>query len=201
MDTPILIFARRITNLTDARYYAAREASFLGFNLEPGTDGFLDPVYMQAMREWVEGPAIIGEYHSPTPAEHLNEAVIFYQLDGLLIPYSDALPLIQADQIWVKMPVDSPDLAQLISNNSSYVAGWVLELPEHESSWLPYTELLQPICRQHTIVLQYDGDTQEVTSVVQHIEPAGLALRGGEEEQVGVKSFDDVESIFEELGL
>ena len=32
------IFARRITNLTDARYFAAKEAAYLGFMMEPGVE-------------------------------------------------------------------------------------------------------------------------------------------------------------------
>ena len=35
----MLIKASRITNLTDARYFAAKEVDFLGFNLEEGTEG------------------------------------------------------------------------------------------------------------------------------------------------------------------
>ena len=87
----MLIKASRITNLTDARYFAARDAAFLGFILEPGADGYLDPVFMQAMREWVEGPKIIGEFNEATPPVHIAEAADFYHLDGVLAPFSEEI--------------------------------------------------------------------------------------------------------------
>ena len=58
----MLIKASRLTNLTDARYFAAKDVQFLGFNLEAGTPGHLDPMYMRAIREWVQGPVILGEF-------------------------------------------------------------------------------------------------------------------------------------------
>lgn len=193
------IFARRITNLTDARYFAAKDAAYLTFILEPSAEGFLDPVYMQAMREWVEGPAIIGEYPSPTPADNINEAVAFYKLDGVLLPLSDDLPLIQAENIWIRVPVDTPDLEKILSVNNQYATGWILELPAGSTSWLPLAATIQPLCAQYAVVLQYDGAPDEIEAVMSSIGPAGLGLRGGEEEQVGVKSFDDIEAVFDYL--
>ena len=200
IPTTPFIFARRITNLTDARYFAAKEAAYLGFMMEPGVEGYLDPIYMQAMREWVEGPAIIGEYHSPAPADNINEAIAFYGLDGVLLPFSNILPLIQSQNVWAKVSVDTPDLANIMAQNNQYVSGWVLELPADNLSWLPLAEKIQPICAQYSIVLQYDGASEEITEVMSAINPAGFGLRGGEEELVGVKSFDEVDAVFDLLG-
>jgi phosphoribosylanthranilate isomerase len=75
-----LIKASRVAHLTDARYFAAKEVDYLGFNLEAGTEGYLDPMYMKAIREWVEGPKIVGEF-SHTPIRVVLEASAFYGLD------------------------------------------------------------------------------------------------------------------------
>ena len=47
----MLLKATAVMNLTDARYFAAKEVDYLGFNLEEGTEGYLDPMYMKAIRE------------------------------------------------------------------------------------------------------------------------------------------------------
>ena len=83
----MIIKASTITNLTDARYFAAQEVDYLGFNLEPDTPGFLDPIYMKAMREWVQGPKIVGEFAN-MPLAHIQEAAQFYGLDAVQIPLS-----------------------------------------------------------------------------------------------------------------
>jgi hypothetical protein len=36
--------------------------------------------------------------------------------------------------------------------------------------------------------------------LLQSLQPAGISLVGGEEERVGVKSFDEIEAIFDVLG-
>jgi phosphoribosylanthranilate isomerase len=56
----MLIKASRVTNLTDARYFAARGASYIGFNLEEGTEDYLDPIYMKAIKEWLRRTANSG---------------------------------------------------------------------------------------------------------------------------------------------
>ncbi len=87
----MLLYASSITNLTDARYFAAREVDFLGFNFEAGTPGYLDPMYMKAMREWVEGPRIAGEF-SRAAAAVVREAAEFYGLDAVLLRGRAYLP-------------------------------------------------------------------------------------------------------------
>ena len=49
-----------ITNLTDARYFSAWEVEWLGFNLSQGEENAISPLQVAAMREWVEGPKIVG---------------------------------------------------------------------------------------------------------------------------------------------
>ncbi|MBP6828235.1 MAG: N-(5'-phosphoribosyl)anthranilate isomerase, partial [Saprospiraceae bacterium] len=83
----MLIKASRITNLTDARYFAAKEVDFLGFNLEEGTEDYLDPIYMKAIREWVEGPQIVGEF-SAGSADVVREYASFFGLDAVQIQAS-----------------------------------------------------------------------------------------------------------------
>lgn len=80
----MLIKASRVTNLTDARYFAARNASYIGFNLEEGTEDYLDPIYMKAIREWLEGPRMVGEFGSVSPAV-AAEAASFLGLDAIQI--------------------------------------------------------------------------------------------------------------------
>ena len=56
------IKASQITNLTDARYFAAWGVEWLGFGLESGQDYFVTTAQMAAIKEWVEGPKMVGEF-------------------------------------------------------------------------------------------------------------------------------------------
>ena len=99
----MLIKASAITNLTDARYFAAQEVHFLGFNLEEGTPGYLDPMYMKAIREWVQGPKITGEFDRTTAAV-VREAAAFYGLDTVQVTRTDDLALLEGLEVILAIP-------------------------------------------------------------------------------------------------
>lgn len=76
----MLVKASSVTNLTDARYFAAKEVNYLGFNLEEGSPGYLEPASMKAIREWIAGPHIVGEFEN-AGIDHVLAAIEFYNLD------------------------------------------------------------------------------------------------------------------------
>ena len=54
------IKASNISNLTDARYYAAWYVDWLGFDLR-ASENTLSLAEVKAIKEWIEGPVIVGE--------------------------------------------------------------------------------------------------------------------------------------------
>jgi phosphoribosylanthranilate isomerase len=180
----MLLMARRIANLTDARYFAAKEVHYLAFNLTPGTPGYLDPVYMQAMREWIQGPKILGEFGADTSIHFIREAATFYKLDGVILPNNIELPVWDNIEVWVSIGAN-----YLPEQPSSEVSGYIIEWPINAVSdeW-----------RERSIV-QYEGALEQLATFLDEGAWLGLSMAGGAEEQVGVKSFDDIETIFEYL--
>lgn len=199
------IKASRITNLTDARYFAAKEVDFLGFNLEEGTEGYLDPMYMKAIREWVEGPKIVGEFSRAT-LPYIREAAVFFGLDAVQVTAGYAPQLAQLEGLVVILEVDS----ELLNNPSffreaaPFVSHFVVKLNLErllsENASAGPVALLKNICAEHPVLLQTDVTAAQLPGLLESLQPVGLSLVGGEEEQVGVKSFDEIEAIFEALG-
>ncbi|MCC7506747.1 MAG: hypothetical protein IT259_15695 [Saprospiraceae bacterium] len=197
----MLLFASTITNLTDARYFAAREVDFLGFNLEAGTPGYLDPIYMKAMREWVEGPGIAGEF-SQTDAETVREALEFYGLDAVLLHgagYLPQLPVLEGKTVLLELDAAAgPEaVGPIMRQAAPWVRWFVLHFPnapknEDTAAWKTLTA-------QFPALLQLSVAPETLPALLADWQPAGLLLRGGEEQQVGVKSFDEIEEIFEAL--
>ena len=69
------VFAGSITNLTDARYFAAWEVKWLGFQVTPG-DSFTDPASeIKSISEWVDGVQLIGQL------DQINQEAIDYALE------------------------------------------------------------------------------------------------------------------------
>jgi len=78
------IKAGQITNLTDARYFAAWGIDWMGFNLEAGSEGYLAPQAVVGIKSWVEGPKIIGEFEFQSAA-HMQETAEQLELDGIQV--------------------------------------------------------------------------------------------------------------------
>lgn len=188
------IIARNITNLTDARYFAAKEVNFLAFNLEAGTPGYLDPMYMQAMREWVEGPAISGEFNESTSLAVLNEAIRFYQLDAVIVPPTIDAAAVEGALVIVKLRVDNATPIPVPANNTGITA-LLLEKADANSAWISLKDTLEAVTLP--CFLQFDAALAELQETGQFLRAYGLSLTGGEEEAVGIKSFDELEDIFD----
>lgn len=199
----MLIKASTITNLTDARYFAAKAVDFLGFNLEEGTEGYLDPIFMKAIREWVEGPKIVGEF-GKTPAATVLEAARFFELDTVQVGQSDDLNQLQNLEVILSVPAteDPTELEAVFQKNAPYVTWFLLDFSAQKNT----TELLQAhetawkkLLTAYPTLLDVSLPADALAAWLDQLKPAGLALRGGEEEQVGVKSFDEIDAIFDAL--
>ena len=198
----MLIKASRITNLTDARYFAAKEVDFLGFNLEEGTEGYLDPVYMKAIREWVEGPKITGEF-SRTPAPVVREYATFFGLDAVQVTDACLSQLPELEGLTVILEVEASEpqdaLEHVFEKNAPYVACFLVKF-RPGTSLLREAEFWRKYCAADPVLLEGDMPAGLLPEILESIRPAGLSLAGGEEERVGLKSFDEIEDIFDALG-
>ena len=76
--------ASSVTNLTDARYFAAFEVEWLGFNLESGSENSVSPQFVNAVKDWVDGVKIIGEFGLASPDE-IKLAVQSMNLDEVQV--------------------------------------------------------------------------------------------------------------------
>jgi phosphoribosylanthranilate isomerase len=197
-----LILARHIANLTDARYFAARDVRWLAFNLSPGTPDYVDPSNMQVIREWVEGPDIVGEFAEGTPAAEVRAAAEFFPLDAVVVGSDTDLAELEGIPTIVRLPMHAEVVhAFTLKCPNPASVHLLLEPTPEEPDWQAANTWIKPLTDQFAIVIQYDGAADEVADLLSVTGAAGIALRGGEEEQVGVKSFDDIEAVFEALGL
>jgi phosphoribosylanthranilate isomerase len=196
----MLIKASRITNLTDARYFAAKEVAFLGFNLEEGTPDYLEPMYMKAIREWVEGPKVVGEFlHSP--AEVVREAAAFFGLDAVEVSPRIALAPLNGLEVLLRVSAntDQTDRAvqDLFQAAAPFVEYYILDLTH--ADWRSRLALWQQLCANYTVLLHTTEPAATLPELIEALQPAGLSLSGGEEEKVGVKLFEDVDAVFDWL--
>ena len=203
-----LIKASRIAHLTDARYFAAKEVDYLGFNLEEGTEGYLDPIYMKAIREWVQGPKIVGEF-SHTPIDVVREAAVFFGLDTVQVSaqtYGMDLAKLEGLEVILEIEIDGQglpfsktELQDLAPFTHIFLFNFSRAIVS-KSTFYAETEFWRSIFSLRPSMLQADLPASDWPEILETLGLAGLCLVGGEEEQVGIKSYDQIEEIFESLG-
>jgi phosphoribosylanthranilate isomerase len=200
-----LIKASRIAHLTDARYFAAREVDYLGFNLEEGTEGYLDPMYMKAIREWVEGPKITGEF-CEAPIEVVRESASFFGLDAVqvsAVAHGDRLADLGGVEVILQVRIGEKGLELPAETLKQYAALSDVLLFEAapgvdvEALFAGDPEYWSHLFQLKPSLLQADVPAALWPELLQNYPLAGLGLIGSEEEQTGVKSFDEIEEIFE----
>ncbi len=201
----MILKASTLTNLTDARYFAAKDIQFLGFNLEEGTPDFLEPAALKTIRDWVEGPAIVGEF-SRSPASVVAEAARFFQLDAVQIRAGQCdadLAQLADCQVIYELPAGQNltfgQLTDRAEQVKPFVKFFLLDLSGQ--AVLGETQLadLKNFCARFPTLLHGNFDAAYFQTLLETVCPAGLSLRGGEEESVGIKSFDALDEIFDLL--
>jgi phosphoribosylanthranilate isomerase len=199
------IIALDINNLTDARYFAAWNVNILGLNISPGDQEYISPEYFHALQEWIEGPAYALQIKSSMIPE-LEAFAKMYKEDAYLIfneKNSDYPKSRQFQIVNITQFENFHALRNQIEILSEQVSGIILEcndqswedivvlFDEDETQWM---ELL----KEMPIFINLNFSQESIQKFISH-EIHGICLRGGEEEKVGVKSYDEIDIIFESI--
>ena len=201
------IKASQVTNLTDARYFAAREVEWLGFNLDAGTENFIHPQNIKAIKEWLEGPKIVGEFGMQDSKE-IKAAIDFLGLDVIQVGmYADTGSLAFQDitiikEIIIEKDTDYYDLRSTLESDSANVDIFLLNYSKNKLSWSSIASkqnALKELCDRFKIILSIDFELDQLNEMLKKVQIQGLSLKGGAEEKVGYKSFDELDEIIDAL--
>jgi len=206
------IKATSISNLTDARYFAAWNVEWLGFSLEMGNANYTRPQDVKEIKDWLVGPKIVGEFGLDQSLTEILEAVDLLQLDAVQLSmytdYTIAQKLHEVTVIkeWVLDDLVNMDtFAEQCNTAANYVDYFYLDLEKNGITWAALQAnatalaLLQELCAEYAILISLVCPPNQIGTYLDTVKPHGISLQGGEEEKVGVKSFDDLDAIFETL--
>lgn len=205
--------AGAITHLTDARYFAAWEVEWLGFALSPG-DGFsASAAQLMALREWVDGVNICGEF-TLADADFVREAAAALSLDAVqvdMLTDADALRALQGQVVRIQEVViegyaDFADLDALLHAHADAIEYFLLNFTKGGLTWddladgAPVSrEQLHHWAVRYPLLLDIHTGSTPPSQLLAQLPIRGFALQGSEEEKVGFKSFDELDTFFEDL--
>ena len=171
------IIAQNITNLTDARYFAAWGVDYLSFNITADSPFYIHWEKAKEIIDWVEGPQSLVE----------SNAVEFIEgIDGhILSNIFSSLPLNK--EAFFRTPVS--EVLRGIPSGKYIIQPTLAEisrLVDLDSEKIMGCEI-------------YVDMTDLGIADIEKLPEFGLVIQGGEEEKVGVKSFDELDVLYEWL--
>ena len=205
------IKASHITNLTDARYFAAKEVEWLSFNFAEKTDNYIEPVRARAMFDWVEVPHIVGEFDG-FDAESVNFYAENWGLKAVEVGAATEVFDLKSDYILKKISVNPATTAEILRGQLTpfvnIIAAFEIDFEDHKITFSDLKNGKYPLSiddlsvlfQDFKIILSIDFQLVELENILD-LSPFGLALKGGEEERVGVKSYDELDEIFDKLEI
>ena len=185
----------KVNNLTDARYFAAMGVDYLGFCCNSGTEMYCTPSKIKEITEWVSGPQFVLEFdgwqHESDIINMLSTGIGHAVNFGAFATYAATFEvpvfkdfilenLDESDFVGVDFPV--------IRSEKSYH-----QLSDNDES------KIKDLAAQKRIFLDIQFKAKDLWEVLQNLSVYGLILRGGDEEKIGVKSFEELDEIFEIL--
>jgi phosphoribosylanthranilate isomerase len=204
--------ASSITNLTDARYFAAWGVDWLGFALDPSSAEFMDMTTANAIKEWLDGVEFVGEFglQSAPEIETIAEAMELQSIQLGHFATTAQLPAALEATVFKEIivePQTTTDQLDAVLRDFDSQADFILldlarnhiSLENLQSGSILSLDWLQQLAQRTKLLLEMNWTVELLEKVLQEIPLTGISLKGGEEEKVGFKSFDELDEIFEFL--
>ncbi len=185
------IIATDIANLTDARYFAAWGVEGMAYNIDPSTEGSLTSDQLKEIIDWVEGPAVMIKMEGLEVPETLKDVQSKIEVNSVILgPYIDAAELSEVDKIYRICSLED---------------GWqendhlILLFPHDIGNINADQEnKIKKITSNREVFLDAIFKASDLDNI-KGLGFSGIILKGGEEEKVGFKSYDDLDDILEAI--
>ncbi len=191
----MLMKAGHISNLTDARYFASKNARWLGLNLNPSDPDSIGKEQAEGIIQWIAGYEIIGEMGKR------KEEEIFYLCDEL------GLNGIQIDSN-LELSMYPPGVS-IFRNKKFNPNRGIMTIPDPVSYLIlgiedpdilntkEASQKLSNYCERYQVLLDI-GRTIDL-SIYEDYPIKGVNIQGGKEIRTGVKEFSELGILMNKL--
>ena len=185
------VIATDIANLTDARYFAAWGVYAMAYSIDANGENALSPAQLKEITDWVEGPVTMIKMEGLEVPNALEEVLSSVQVNSAIVgPFIDMASLQSIDKVYRICTLEDG-----YQDDAFLVLTLTTEVSKLSDAQI---ESIQSITATKTVFL----DARFTASDLQTIESLGfegIILKGGEEEKVGYKSFDELDEILEAI--
>ncbi len=196
MLSKIKIKISKVNNIEEAIFFDSMGVDFLGFCCNGTSMMYCSPAKIQEIVNHVENPQIVYEFDGWQSKVEIDFTISNgNQVDsihlGAFATYSE--------------PFEKPVFKDFILENidESDFVGVDFPVIRSEKNYHQLTDTekskINDLAAQKSIFLDILFEAKDLGEVLKNLSVYGLILRGGDEEKIGVKSFEELDDIFEIL--
>jgi phosphoribosylanthranilate isomerase len=175
--------AGAVSSLSDARFFAGMGVDWLGFDVNPTSESFVNVDLYKSLVGWVSGPKRVIEIPKALDTDSIAKLISDY------LPECIEVELSEIEKFNYDLPIFAR--AQLedihISKITSSIKYLVLET---NADLFKYADELKSLATQTSILVSISPNQQDIKKVLNELPIAGIALRGSQEVQTGIKDYD-----------
>lgn len=180
------ILASEVSNLTDARYFAAWGVDFMSFNCNAGESSFIETPAILEILEWVEGPINLASFSGLQNPEQIESLIEAANLGGAILgPFTPESTVNFLD-------LEHRFVEKVFSDNLIIGDNTIIKIEKKN------LDKLEIQSSRNVFLDCSDLDMETVDQIITRGD-VGIVVRGGEEEKVGLKSFDFLDDVFDLL--
>ncbi len=176
--TKLPILARNVCHLTDARYFAALEADYIVFNLDPSSPDGIDPMLFHGIVDWVAGSTIAVEM----APDGFDQKIHRLSSDSTSNP-----------QV---LQLDFADIQHAIPQVDAYIINLSPDQASEEN-----LQVIDATFPKAKVYIQCELTSILITTLLSTFPTFGIVLLGSAEEKTGIKSYADLDEILDLIEL
>lgn len=190
-----------VNNLSDARYAAAAGIDYIGFCFDPTQVQYIAPIKAKEIIDWITGSIVVGEFGNQSIQEILDISELL-NIDVIEVEngcYPDELKILNK-AIIKKLDIEQCSEAYLRNELQAY-ASVADAFHFYVGSHNPNFDITHAskIAKDYRVIWGFDMQVSDIKNWVKNHQPFGINMTGGDEERPGIKDFDQIADILEQL--
>ncbi|MFN8282969.1 MAG: hypothetical protein U0U67_07120 [Chitinophagales bacterium] len=196
-----------ITNLTDARYFSAIGAQYLGFSFDVLNENNISIAKAKEIVGWLHEPVIIGEFGVHQTKEEIQFVAEEMPLNEIQIPFSHA----QKEELDFDKFLVLDDWSLDISHwSSDYFVIKIKHQLLNEISRKARNDdagisenlnSLQQFIKNNKVFIETDFTKENILPIIENLNPFGIQITCRKEEKAGLSFVDEYAEIVELIGF
>ncbi|MFT2007623.1 hypothetical protein ACMA1I_03025 [Pontibacter sp. 13R65] len=193
-----------INNLSDARYCAGMGVDIIVFNLKLDSPERVSSEALKEITGWVSGVKLGGQFERAKP-DVINQYAEDFNLDYIQLdtPYLiDEIEEISRPvilKVFINKDTVESELLEMMELYAPVVDTFLIYSNDFTTIDETNNKLLKSIAKAFPVFIGFGLQKENIGTILSKIKPKGIGLLGGNEIKPGLKDFDELQEILEEI--